>query len=521
MRINHRQFGLDGFQPDKAPDTLAVGAVSGGYNLRPTRFGWEKSDGFRESSIEPGNTRNHLSFWSPNRGDIRWFIAGESSIKMASGGTITDVSRVGGYTAAGKSLWDSLNFNGVPILNNVVDRPQFFTEGASFGDLTGIDAGVRFRCLGKFKSYLIGLAPDFGAGFQDDSVWWSHPADPGTIPPNWDYADPASDSGIAQLPSPGYIVTELELGDTGIIYKSDSIWLMQFIGGQFIFKFTLKFDGQGILNKNCVTDFEGRHFVVTQSDMIVHDGYQLQSVAEGRVKEYFLADVDSDKFGNVFVVKNPSTTEILVFYPSKDATTDYCDKCLVWNWRDNTWTTLLVPNVKHASYGYEITGVDITWETYATSWARRGSWKTPEDLRQFAPVLHYATEDFSKILAASGNSLVVNEPLVAVWERLDMILGGISRDGVPYQDYEREKVVRELVFDVDTADEFDVYIGTKGSLDDAVEWELAGTINPVVDRRLHLLYTTAFLSVRIVSTAPYFRLRNIAVVFELAGEVWT
>lgn len=33
MRINHRQFGLDGFQPDKAPDTLAVGAVSGGQTM--------------------------------------------------------------------------------------------------------------------------------------------------------------------------------------------------------------------------------------------------------------------------------------------------------------------------------------------------------------------------------------------------------------------------------------------------------------------------------------------------------
>lgn len=39
MRINHRQFSLDGFQPDKAPDTLAVGAVSGGQTTVQTGGG--------------------------------------------------------------------------------------------------------------------------------------------------------------------------------------------------------------------------------------------------------------------------------------------------------------------------------------------------------------------------------------------------------------------------------------------------------------------------------------------------
>lgn len=522
MRVTHRQSDMSGFLPDPAPDTLPSGAINAGHNVKPTIRGWEKSMGYRESSAAPTNERNYIKFWSPAQGDNRWFSCGDTTIQQVEGNSVTDVSRVGGYNSGGAHRWNGVDFNGVLVMNNVEDSPQYLTGAGVFEDLPNLDAAIRFRDIAVYKSYLVGLGSNLGTGFIDDEVYWSHPADAGTVPPNWDYADPTSDSGRSPIPSEGYCVTALELADSLVIYKSDSIWLMQFIGGQSIFSFKNKFPGQGVMNKHCVVDYELGHFVVTQNDVIVHDGFNVRSVVDKRVRDFFFDNLNPAFFENAFVIKNPRFNEIMIFFPSYEAdeVEGYCDSCLVWDWRANIWEFRKVPDITSASFGYEILGADITWETYSSPWERSGSWQGSQDVAEYATVLHYASNQYAKLLTPSFSNLLVTEPIEAILERHDCMIGTISRDGVPRQDYERMKVISRLSFDTDSDDTFDVYLGTRDSLDESITWELAGTVDPRQDKRLDVVVTCAFLSYRIVTNAARFNLRNITIYYEFAGEIW-
>lgn len=520
MEVTHKQFDLSGFLPDPAPDTLRSGAISGGYNLYPSIRGWSKIAGFRETVVEPTNERNYLYHWSPTQGDNRWFSCGNTSIQQIEGNTVTDVSRVAGYSLDGAHKWKAVNFNGVLVMNNVEDAPQYLAAGGVFADLPNIGTSVRFRDIGSFGAYLIGVAPNLGSGFLDDEIYWSHPADPGTVPPNWDYANPASDSGITPLPSEGYCVTSVVLSNLNIIYKSDSIWVMRFIGGQYVFSVENKFPGQGILNKYCVETFEGNHFVVAQNDIIIHDGYKLRSIADKKLREFFFADINPQFIDRAFVVKNPRSNTIIIYYPSQNSGDGYCDKALSWNWRDDSWSPLLISPLSFAAYGYEITGTEETWEANVDEWEQIGAWQTDSDIVNFVPAMHYAFASNTKLLAPSVSGLFVNEPIEAVWERTAIVLGRLSRDGVPYQNYEQMKVVNQLCFDMDGSDTFEVYLGFQQNLNDSVSWEYIGDVDPKVDKRIHCLFTTGFLSVRLKTKSTTFQLRAITIHFELAGEMY-
>lgn len=521
MRITHNQFSLEGFLPDPAPDTLQSGAITGGKNLRQTLRGWSKTEGLRYTDLQPTNEKAHLFYFSPQQGDNRWYVMGATTIKGFSGATELDLSRVGGYSAAGENFWNAFDFNGVPVANNTVDAPQYVGAGGSFQDLTGIDSSYRFRFMGKFGPYMLGIAPDLGSGFQDDFLLWSHPADPGTIPANWDYADPASDAGLTPLPSAGYMLACLELGSKCIIYKSDSIWTMLLIGGVNIFRFENKFPGQGLLNNRCVVDFENKHFVVTQNDIMVHDSLQINSIAHNRVKEFFFANLNREHYEKAFVIKNSESNEVFLYYPDLDSEDGYCNSCLVWDWRENNWHFRTMPRVRHAAFGYQISGIDITWETYSTAWERRGSWQSAEDLQEYAPIIHTSSEDYAYLLAPSISGLIVNDLMESIWERQDIVLGTLSRDGVPRQDYKNMKTVYMIDFDVSTKDTFKVYLGYKNSLDEDVVWLDMGTVDPKQDKRIHCCETAAFFSLRLVTTDAFFELRNVAFEFEMAGEIWT
>lgn len=521
MRVLHKQNKLEGFMPDPAPDTLPAGAISFGQNVKATIRGWEKSDGYKETQYEPTNEKTHLMFWSPREGDDRWFVSGLTTIEYFQGRSRLDATREGSpYTAAGGYKWNSLDFNGVVIFNNGVDEPQFLGSKVKFENFPALDAKVRFKVVRSFKTYLIGLGVDLGTGFNDDNIYWSHPADPGTMPSSWDYANPAIDAAITSLPSEGKVLDSLEMGDVNIIYKSDSTWTMRFIGGQFIFKFDNKFPGQGILATGCVVSFESKHFVVTQTDIMLHDGIRTQSIADKTVKDFFFADISRTKYDRTFVCKRPEANEIWVCYPSRESVDGTCDKALVWNWRNNLWEPKTLPNLNYASYGYALPEQTQTWDTQISIWDQVGTWRLGEDAHVFAPAIHMAARDSSKLLVPYEAGLYIDQPIKSVWERKDILLGRTSRDGVVQQDYTSEKIISKIIFDVESKESFQVFLGTKDRLEDRVIWEDYGTFNPSEGKVMDVFITTSFLSIRIETEAIAFLVRNIGLGFELGGEMW-
>lgn len=337
-----------------------------------------KCQGYEEVfSSTPDDTLyllNYVSLSTPF-----WITATATGIFRTEGGPSVDVSRTTGgpYNASENHPWNGGILNQVVILNNGVDVPQSLQPSSSdFQDLPNWPVGTTAKVIRPFKNYLVALNLVKDGNEQPTTVKWSSPADPGEVPFTWDETDPTNDAGENFLAdTSGAIVDGKKLKDTFIIYKEDSVYSMVYIGGTFIFQFRQLFDDIGMIGQNCAAEFDGKHFVVGQGDVYVHNGVQKSSVIEGVMKEYLFSTMNSDNIQRTFVVPDYANSEMWVCYCSTDATNDYCDRALVWNWRNNQWTIRDIPQVFYGTYGivnpqdpdyWDID--DNAWNTDTTVW---------------------------------------------------------------------------------------------------------------------------------------------------------
>ena len=109
-------------------------------------------------------------------------------------------------------------------------------------------------------------------------------------PSSWDATDATKSAGfndLAQMNTP--IIDGATLGSNFLIYSSDQVWLMEYVGGTFIFNFRKLFSDVGVVNQNCIVEVQGRHYVFDQDDIYMTDGVSTQSICDGRVKDYIFS----------------------------------------------------------------------------------------------------------------------------------------------------------------------------------------------------------------------------------------
>lgn len=250
--------------------------------------------------------------------------------------------------------WTSTTVSGVPILNpgNTIDPPQTWDLDLAgrFIDLPGWPGSTYCKALRGYKNFLIALNVTKSGTNYPYMVKWSHPADPGSIPTSWVTNDPTVDAGEHDLAEGfGEIVDGLQLKNSFIIYREDSIWRMDFVGGQFIFGFQKVVGMAGAMNRNCIVEFNGLHLVLTKSDIIVNDGVQPVSILDKVSRRWLFRNMDITGQLNAFVFKNSFFNEIYICYPEVGHTAP--NRAVVWNYKDNTVTHRVMPSVYHGNYG--------------------------------------------------------------------------------------------------------------------------------------------------------------------------
>ena len=93
---------------------------------------------------------------------------------------------------------------------------------------------------------------------------------------------------------PDEIKDGLSLGSNFMIYSSDQTWLMEFVGGQFIFNTRKLFNDAGVINQNCVVEADGRITSLDRSISILTTGLQKQSICDERVKSFVYNNLNND-----------------------------------------------------------------------------------------------------------------------------------------------------------------------------------------------------------------------------------
>lgn len=319
-----------------------------------------------------------------------WMYAGANKVYTVSGATgavvHTNLTRQTAgldvdYTVSPNS-WTSTFIGGTPILNpgNETDPPQQWTRSLS-SRLTTLDnwpANTFCKAMRSFKNQLVALNVTEGGVNYPYMVWWSHPADPGSVPISWAINDPDYDSGRFDLGDEGgEIIDGLALRDSLMIYRRNAVHRLDYVGGPFVNNNAKVLGMSGALNRNCIAELDGFHVVLTSQDVVIHDGQTATSCLDKQARRDLFRDIDTASFDKAFVVKNPFWNEVWICYPRLGSTTP--DKALVWNYKDRTVGYRDLPDLYHANYGPVEVGASQPWDSDDAPWSSDTTiWNEPE-----------------------------------------------------------------------------------------------------------------------------------------------
>lgn len=180
-------------------------------------------------------------------------------------------------------------------------------------------------------------------------------AAPGSLPNNWDpFAAGVSTADEFTVTQEGVVQDLVELQGSLYIYSNSSISTMTNTGNPDVPLVVRPVtDSYGVQTTNGVIQFDGQHFVVGSQDIYIFGGHpgNIQSVSDGRVREYFFNRINPLHQQRMFVIRNRQVDEIWVCYPTKDSITGECDEALIWNYRKNNWTVRDLNGVVAGDFG--------------------------------------------------------------------------------------------------------------------------------------------------------------------------
>jgi hypothetical protein len=349
-------------------------------DCRNVRFQWKGAKLSPEAQGIYG-TASVAPLWAiPVRADsghLLWLYVGVAKAYCIDAGVHTNVTRqVLGvdedYTATIRTRWVGGILGTIPVLTEGVSPPQAWISPASgtlLVDLPNWPADTTCNHIGVYKNFLVALDVTKSGTRYPTLVKWSHEADPGAVPISWDETDPTRDAGEQPLSeSPGYCVAQLPMRDLNVIYKQDSVWGMQYIGGTYIFRFFKMFGDFGCPAKHQVTALpDGTHIVFTGQDLMRHNGQEARSIVTGFVRSV-LDEIPEDSFQSAFLFSTGLATEVWLCWASSSSV-DGTDQALVWNWETKVFSRRTVPNLYHALDGVLdfATGPD-NWDSDSVTW---------------------------------------------------------------------------------------------------------------------------------------------------------
>ena len=361
-----------GIALDPKPSDVNAQVWTGGSNVQFRNGFVAKADGL--SRVFPTTAQKSLHLQPYLNQNTPYWISGSAvALHRTEGSVWQDVTRVSGpYTASIDKNWNGGILNQVVVLNNGNDLPQSLLPTATkFTDLPNWPTDTRAKVMRPFKNYLVALGITKASVDQPTTVKWSSPADPGEVPFTWDVNDATNDAGENFLSdTSGAIVDGKKLKDTFIIYKEDSVYSMRYVGGVFVFQFQQLFDDIGALSTNCIAEFDGKHFVVGQGDVYVHNGVQKSSIIDGKMKNYLFNSIKNVTVKAVFVVPDYNNNEMWICFQAADTPSgsSYANTALIWNWKDDHWSVRDIPETPAATYGIVDPQVSDAWNSDSSSW---------------------------------------------------------------------------------------------------------------------------------------------------------
>jgi hypothetical protein len=327
---------------------------------------------------------------------------------------------------------DALTYNScrlgrIPIYNNFAHYPEYWSPQSTTQILQPLEfspgvtwkaRGIKAKIIRAHKDFLFAIGIQDGATEYPLAYRWSHPADANGLPYTWDESDPAALAGLSAIGgSGGNLVDGLTLRDSFVIYSESAINILDYTGDEFVWRRSELSKSFGLAAANCVVEVMGKHYFLSDSDVLMTDGNSISSILSGRVRSKFAADLSSQYFTRSFLVADTGEKEIWVCYPSQDST--YPNTALIYNWETQSvafrdiapsMTSMAYSNVLRQSY---------TWANADYTWNTDKRWNL-DPASPFAKTLVGITPTTSSVYTLEDDKSVDSNSSI---ERLGLILG--------------------------------------------------------------------------------------------------
>ena len=526
--------GAGGIISDFKPYQLQPNQWSSGRNVEFTDGSISKIEGYREvmatCPIEPWHLGVYQDFdlsGKQARDGFYWIAFGMDEIYVyntSKDPKWNNVTRDGGYNTQEGSNWKVEQSGALLIATNGIDTPQIWpldeqnkvSVDNKFEDMTSWvdkntpgETDITCQSLSGFKNHIIAtnilrtLDDNPVNQIQDRMIKWStqhgHYAEPLT----WDVLDDTQDAGEYELlDTPGPIVDTMPMGEVFMIYKTDSIYMMSYVGTPYIFSFKALDPDTGIISKGAVTEFPGGHFLVSFADCYVNNGQQVTPILTGKVRDELFNNLNGDHYDRIFCVTQPHYNEIWVCYPTSD--NDYCDRAMVWNYKDNTFTFRDLPNITDAKLGVAAvrasTEQSLSWDDI-----------DPDPAIPVVPWNSLTTMKWGTIMydnvvtnlvMASPENIKLFRDRAGQLNDTDVMYAFVERTGIDLGDPSAVKQLRAVWPKIETGGKsipMKVYTGYQMATDKPVAWEGPYTFDPDTQSKISVRATGKFLGIRFES----------------------
>lgn len=419
---------------------------------------------------------------APDGTDNYWLYFGVDSIYALETTNHDDITPGGGLTAVALNQWTAGLINGVPFANNGQDAPLFwdFNVANPMATLTDWPANTICGAMRAHRYNLFALNVSDAGGDYPSKVMWSASAPAGAIPSSWTAAA-TNDAGDAELSeTPGGIIDAMNLRGSLLIYKQHSAYKADYIGGNSVYRFSPLFITAGMLAKNCAAEIDGLHYLLTDGDVVVTDGNQINSVIDSRMRQFIFNQIDQDNFTASFVVALPGRDEVWVCFPSAGA--DFCDLALIIDSsRGYPLGIRELPQITHAAIGVvDVSATSQVWDNDSEIWdADSTRWNEQNYETEIIKSLVLAQTDDA---TPSGKLLHVDSGLTFDGSHIEAFIG---KHSMAFDEPNRVKFVRRIIPHVTAVVGTVIYVrvGSQMSSEDEITWadEIAFTVGTSID----------------------------------------
>ena len=413
--------------------------------------------------------------------------------------------------------WAITNLNGLLIATNGYDAPQMWPLNSSgvpskliplrelqnWSVATTKEAGNstnKCEVIRSFRTFLVGLNWNNVVArnnVEPRLVKWSTEASYGSAPTTWNSMDATLDAGEYELAdTPGSILDGLPLGDSFIIYKNDSIYIMNYVGTPYIFSFKLLSPTIGALCKNSVVDFEGGHFFMGNSNFYLCNGQTVTPLLTGKLRRSVFdgivaGDLSDPTWQKSFVVADHVHKEILACYAT--ASSSVVNKAVIWNWEKDTFTFRDLPTTSHIGVGILAANPGgKLWDTSTQTWNEDSEAWGSSDYDAHLKNLVFADITNTKFFRDNAGNQKDTANMTSY----------IERSGYDLGDPQSVKFISAVYPQIEVSgnNTVNVYVGRQMSVEDGITWEGPIEFNPNTQSKVSCRVSGKYFGFKVEST---------------------